>query len=273
MLAFGRDGKARRTILWQCSKGAIPRLDREGNIYLAEMIKPPGRSFPEFFDGKIEPPPEQTGENNTGFYYSYMYGSIVKFPPGGGAAWYKPHLTASVVGEPPAELGAKPKQAFQYHAGFRSRDEGQLQGALWTRFGFAPYTCVKSSCYRTCMCEGGGFEVDPYGRVFYPNLGRFRVEVLDTGGNPITTFGRYGNQDDFQLRTADREARSEAPAGQGPAAGTPQSALRNPQSEIPLAWPITVATSETHAYVADTLSRRVARVRLGWTAEETCAIK
>ena len=38
----------------------------------------------------------------------------------------------------------------------------ELQGALWYHFGFAPYTATHSSCYRTCMCEGGGFDVDPF---------------------------------------------------------------------------------------------------------------
>ena len=127
--------------------------------------------------------------------------------------------------------------------------EAELQGALWYRFGFAPYTATHSSCYRTCMCEGSGFDVDPYGRVFYPNLGRFRVEVLDTNGNPIATFGKYGNQDS---------------RGRGSAV---------PRPDIPLAWPLTVAVSETHAYVADTLNRRVVKVKLAWAAEQTCEAK
>ncbi|MCX7590898.1 MAG: hypothetical protein N2255_04650, partial [Kiritimatiellae bacterium] len=85
---YGTDGKVKRTVIWQCFKGAIPRMDRAGNIYLAEMIKPPDRSFPSFFDEKIDPPRVQTGKNDASFYYSYMYGSIVKFPPEGGAIWY-----------------------------------------------------------------------------------------------------------------------------------------------------------------------------------------
>jgi hypothetical protein len=99
------------------------------------------------------------------------------------------------------------------------------------------------------MCEGGGFDVDPYGRVFFPNLGQFRVEVIDTNNNPITTFGKYGNQD-----SGGKDARVKTPA-------------------IPLAWPLTVAVSDTHAYVADTLSRRVVKVKLNYAAEESCQVK
>ena len=101
----------------------------------------------------------------------------------------------------------------------------------------------------TCMCEGGGFDVDPYGRVFFPNLGQFRVEVIDTNNNPITMFGKYGNQD----------------------SGGQNATVKRP--DIPLAWPLTVALSETHAYVADTLNRRVVKVRLAYAAEEVCPVK
>jgi len=246
---YGMDGKVKRTLIWQCFKGAIPRMDPKGNIYLAEMVKPADRSFPAFFDGKVKPPHVQSGLNDDRFYYSYMYGSIVKFPPTGGAIWYSKDLGPYVEGKPPAELLAKPKVTVRYHRGYRAKDKAELQGALWYRFGFAPYTATYSSCYRTCMCEGGGFDVDPFGRVFYPNLGQFRVEVLDTNGNPITTFGKYGNQDS---------------RGDG---------SRVPKPAIPLAWPLTVAVSDTHAYVADTLNRRVVKVKLACAAAETCEIK
>ena len=96
------------------------------------------------------------------------------------------------------------------------------------------------------MCEGVGFDVDPYGRVFYPNLGQFRVEVVDTNNNWIGSFGKYGNQD----------------------SGGPDAKVRRP--EIPLAWPCYVAVSDTHAYVADTVNRRVVRVKLNYAAEASC---
>jgi hypothetical protein len=74
------------------------------------------------------------------------------------------------------------------------------------------------------MCEGSGFAVDPFGRVFFPNLGQFRVEVIDTNNNPIATFGGYGNPD-------------------------------------------------THAYVADTVNLRVAKVKLAYAAEASAAVE
>jgi hypothetical protein len=99
------------------------------------------------------------------------------------------------------------------------------------------------------MCEGSGFDVDPCGRVFYPNLGQFRVEVVDTNNNLIATFGKYGNQD----------------------SGGEDETVR--KADIPLAWPSYVAVSDTHAYVADTVNRRIVKVRLGAQAEEACEVR
>ena len=123
-----------------------------------------------------------------------------------------------------------------------------MQGALWTHFGYAPYSSHISGNTAHCMCEGSGFDVDPFGRVFLPNLGQFRIEVVDTNNNPITTFGSYGNED----------------------SGGPQAKVQKP--EIPLAWPTYVAVSDRYAYVADTVNRRVVRVKLGYAVEETCSL-
>lgn len=243
--AIGQDGKTRRTLIWQCLNGAIPRLDSKGNIYIADLVKPVDRSYPEFFDGKLPPPPKQTGGGDL-FWYSYMYGSIIKFPPSGGVIWHDKKLPKSALGEPPAELLAKPKVPFKRHYAFSPHLTGEIQGALWTRFGYSPYSSHMSGNTSHCMCEGSGFDVDPFGRVFFPNLGQFRIEVIDTNNNPITTFGKYGNED----------------------SGGPAARVKGP--DIPLAWPIYVAVSDRFAYVADTINRRVVRVKLAYAAEAAC---
>ncbi|MCG3179999.1 MAG: hypothetical protein BIFFINMI_02353 [Phycisphaerae bacterium] len=248
---LGMDGQTRRTAIWQCTQGACLRSDRHGNIYLAEPVKPLGRSYPEFFDGKLKPPgrgrPEEVGAAR--FWNSYMYGSVIKFPPSGGAVWFDKdrRISPSAVGPPPQELLAKPVVKMQAHIGYDPAVPVEIQGADWIRFGFAA-TALAATGSDTCMCEGPGFDVDPFGRVFYPNLGQFRVEVVDAGNNMIGTFGQYGNQD----------------------SGGPNALVTKP--DIPLAWPLTVAVSDTHAYVADTVSRRVVKVRLDHTATETCPI-
>jgi hypothetical protein len=41
---------------------------------------------------------------------------------------------------------------------------------------------------------------------------------------------------------------------------------------VPLAWPTYVGVSDRYAYVADTVNRRVVRVKLAYAAEATCAV-
>jgi hypothetical protein len=245
--AIGQDGKTKRTLIWQCLNGAIPRFDARGNIYIADLVKPPDRSYPEFFDGKLPPPPKQTGGGDL-FWYSYMYGSIIKFPPEGGIISHQKDLPKSAVGQPPADLLAKPRELFKRHYSYSPHLTGEIQGALWTRFGYSPYSAHMSGNTSHCMCEGSGFDVDPFGRVFFPNLGQFRIEVVDTNNNPITTFGKYGNED----------------------SGGPKARVKKP--DIPLAWPVNVAVSDRYAYVADTVNRRAVRVKLGHAAQATCAV-
>ena len=77
----------------------------------------------------------------------------------------------------------------------------------------------------------------------------FRVVVLDTNGNEIGTFGRYGNQD---------------------SAG-PESLV--PEPGIPLAWPCAVGVSDRAIYVSDILNRRIVRVKLAYKKTVTQTVK
>jgi DNA-binding beta-propeller fold protein YncE len=249
---LGSDGIPKRTAVWQCTHGAILRVDHKSNIYVADMVTPPGRAWPEFFDGKLSPRGKRRNEPSDHKWLKYLYGSIVKFPPEGGAIWYNNSKgkSSSCVGKPSKEFLAKPTIKVGAHATGRTKwrpGTAELQGAEWYRFGFSPYSIHFGSS--TCSCEGAGFDVDMFGRVFYPNVGQFRVEVVDAANNMIGTFGKYGNQD----------------------SGGKDATVKKP--EIPLAWPLTVVASDTHAYVADTINRRMVKVKLGYTTEETVDIK
>jgi len=122
-----------------------------------------------------------------------------------------------------------------------------VQGAEWVRFGYSPYSETYGAGTPVCMCEGAGFDVGAFGRVFCTNVLQFRVEVIDNRSNVITQFGRYGNQD-----------------------SGPQGRVRTPA--IPLAWPTYVAVSDDYGYVNDTINLRVVRVRLTYHAEQTCPV-
>jgi len=99
------------------------------------------------------------------------------------------------------------------------------------------------------MCEGVGFDVDDFGRIFYPNLGQFRIEMVDNNNNWIGTFGKYGNQD----------------------SGGENALVKKP--EIPLTWPTYVAVCGDYAFVNDTISNRVIKVKFKAKSEEVVEIK
>ena len=96
-----------------------------------------------------------------------------------------------------------------------------------------------------CECRNCRFALDYFARSFVPEVGHSSIAVLDTNGNEILTCGRYGNQD---------------------------SPTTGESAGIPLGWPLSVVASDTHAYVADTVNRRVVKVRLRYAAEESAEV-
>lgn len=71
-----------------------------------------------------------------------------------------------------------------------------------------------------CICDSPRFDVDFYGRVFYPDAPGFAIGVLDTNGNPIRGIGRAAWHEHIG-------------PGNRPAAG-----------DLPLAWGAYVGVSE-----------------------------
>ena len=73
--------------------------------------------------------------------------------------------------------------------------------------------------------------------------------MIDTNNNVITTFGMCGNED----------------------SGGPKAGVKKP--EVPLAWPVSVTKSDRQASVADTINRRVVRVKLAYQTEASCVVQ
>jgi hypothetical protein len=149
---LGADGQVKRTVVWQCTQAAVIRADANGNVYLADSVKPAGRNWPEFFDGKLAPPPTSSGDTrNSVFAYSYMYGSIIKFPPSGGAIWYDSKISDKAKeairtgkaggaiwedtklsnlakGQPGPEVTGKPKIKITHHLGSQYQIPASCRG-------------------------------------------------------------------------------------------------------------------------------------------------
>jgi hypothetical protein len=170
-----------------------------------------------------------------------MYGSVVKFKPGGGQFIYPPadpKKADPANPYPPADADKLLKLSTPAKA------DVYVRGALWAAPGFA---VVPNGPF--CHCYTSRFAVDGYGRVFMPDAGLCAVRAVDAAGNPLLTFGEYGNADS---------------AGEG-------SAL--PVPKIPLAWPYAVSVGKSGVYVSDFVNRRALRVDLVHAIEETCKVE
>ncbi len=197
------------------------RLDPAGNIYLALGLRPGESTLPPGLEGQVpagREDPDAVGEINA---YPMMYGSIVKFGPEGGAI---------VEDAGPEALTCN----------FAFGSPMQIRGAQWIFSGASPVVSWRTpGTPDICNCESPRFDVDAYGRVFFPDAARFRVGILDTGGNLLGWFGAYGNVDS--------------------------------DAEFPFYWPYSVsADADGHVYVGDRLNRRVASVRLEFAQTAVC---
>ncbi len=215
---------------------------------IAEAIHPAGRPYPEFFKGKL-PAVKVDQRSDVEGQYRWMYGSIVKFGPAGGAVWFP--IANPKIDLYPFEGQAKlppgqPKVKVDSFTGDRvTLGTGDLQGAEWLHFGASYILDMHPGANRRCHCTGTDFDVDDYGRVFYTDQGRFRVVVLDAAGNELLAVGSYGNQDSFG-----REG--------GP--------------EVAFNWFTGLAASDRAIYVGDSGNRRAVKLALRHAADATCPI-
>jgi hypothetical protein len=211
-----------------------PRVDPSGNIYLAIAGRPAGIKIPEGLQaefGKGGLPWDKNLASPELDWYPLLYGCIVKFGPEGG-------MVRNGIGGTPIEFSWPGQKGVT----------AEIKGAQWIHFGASPVVSWRHGPPDTCFCESPRFDVDRYGRVFYPDAARFRVGMLDTAGNALGAFGSYGNPDS---------------AGPG-------SAI--PEPRIPMFWPYVIEAGEDVIYVGDRLNRRVVVVKLAHAAEAVCAI-
>lgn len=217
-------------VVSSCMRGLQSvRLDYQGNIYLMVSARPRGVTVPSDFAGEAMPPGWKYGINSHEMnWYEMLYGCMVKFTSRGGA----------IVTN--AEAGVK----MEYGLPAKKTLVG-IRDAEWVHFGASPAASWRHPYPDCCDCEAAQFDVDGFGRSFYPDAGRFRVGMLDTAGNDLGSFGSYGNQDE---------------GGRG--------------GHIPMYWPYCVAVDDADTvYVGDRVNRRVLVVKLKHRARETVAIE
>jgi hypothetical protein len=105
-----------------------------------------------------------------------------------------------------------------------------------------------------CTCWNARFALDYYSRSFVPEPDHFSVAILDTAGNVILRVGRPGNVEDGKPLVAD-------PA-------VPESrSIGGDETAIMHACYVGV-DSDRRLFISDAGNRRIASVRLGYSAEE-----
>jgi sugar lactone lactonase YvrE len=265
---FGPDGQPKKSsVIKDIPKDSANSVavDRDGNIYVGVNVHDPKALYPDELAGQIPAFGwERTYGRSSGWYsfpqrdvpplpwsalylnnYLYHYGNVFKFGPEGGCFW--------TGGKPNKGDNPRPEGVSADAVEFRTALLGNVvwaSGAKWVYKGFAlAASRTENSGDPTCSCMTSRFGMDEYGRLWVPDVFRFRVTALDASGNEMTRFGGYGNVDSMGSLSA----------GEGPA--------------IPLCFPNAVAAAGDRLYVADRKSRRIVVVKLTSAAEETCAIK
>lgn len=118
-----------------------------------------------------------------------------------------------------------------------------VPGALWAFGG------ISGQSGGDCQCHHIRHDMDFHARSFIPTMSLYSVIVLDSNGNRIARFGRYGNVDDSEADIKDKK-------GDG----------------IRIAWVRSVAASDAALYVVDPGNRRILRAALSYAAEEAVSI-
>lgn len=211
LTAINSDGHIRSYgfIEFHCPVAGV-KVDRKGNLYVGAAVQPPDTMPPRHLAEKL---PEELRAK-----YPRLYGSIIKFSPAGGI----------VRAAPQGELVLSQAKGINPYT---------AQGAIWVRPGVAPLLSriADKSGGPGCNCRNGRFDLDDFGRIFMPDAISGRVEVLDSNGNTLTSFGARGKPDAY---------------------GTE------------FGWATQVAVSDQACYVSDYLRMRVVRAKLTYDAQE-----
>lgn len=147
-------------------------VDPAGNIFVADALRPATELLPPAL-ASVLPAAPRMGDGRTN-WYALLYGSVLRFPPGGGTV-------SRVAG------GAGDYVSFTLNG----RQTYAVSGVSWISPGPAPVTATGEAGYWL----RSRFGVDGFGRAFVPHALTSEVQVLDPGGNELTRVGVYGNAD------------------------------------------------------------------------------
>jgi DNA-binding beta-propeller fold protein YncE len=262
----------KQPIIWMTSDAVVgPKFDAAGNIYVAEVVKPKGWQPPELAEHFAKTGVK--GLAGPAYVAANMYGSIVKFGPKGGTFdlgdarmidYFGTKGANPFDGDLKLPEGLKTMEA-EFLMGDRMRP-AKVVGAEWMHPGIGHVGMYG------CNCENVTFDVDEFGRVFFPDPELFRFRVIDTGGNAITHLGGYGNAESMGPDSPVIDPKTGKLRARG--AEDPKD-LKSPfaEPEIAFAWIVGVGVTDKYIYTGDALNRRMMRLKMTYAAEESCEVK
>lgn len=181
-----RDGIAETIIdSIECAPSGGIQVDAKGNIYLAAVLRPNGKYLPDFIpadslDNVLIPPyigpadtPNATKAAKARLLTQRkiaheLIGSIIKFSPSGGT------LKKTAGTSAPYTCGTP---AGDWYI--------QGTGVDWIHYGVSHVETHSSAGVGACVCNQIRFDVDRFGRIYYPNTFMHEFCAIDNNRNPI----------------------------------------------------------------------------------------
>lgn len=143
------------------------RVDLKGNIFLGVRMKPLRDTVPRHLEGRLD------GGWGVKFSQRYwaqeLYGSIVKFGPGGG----------TILADPTGDLMGASTNLYGREG------EGKAVGMQWLYYGASFQATHNTGRANACWCYTPRFDVDRFGRVLFPNPFENEFVCLDNNGNMV----------------------------------------------------------------------------------------
>jgi hypothetical protein len=140
---YGQDGRFKRFALQVVSDGAYgPRVDPQGNLYIMDSVKAPGQPFPDEFKAPA------AASAATQKAIDWIYGSVIKFGPEGGAVWFTGSQPLPLTYEGWGQQHARPGGSGTWNAIPDLRTTGgALTGTITMKPAFVtfPYMCLDAA--------------------------------------------------------------------------------------------------------------------------------
>lgn len=152
------------------------RVDKYSNIYVGARVKEAGKAWPDFVEGDSLTGSICEMETSQKAWAYEMYGSVLKFDSTGG----------SILG---GTTGNLVLAGAGFHPGncatWQNYHKCTTNGLIWMHYGMSHILTHTAYRITRCWCAQTRFDVDGYGRIFYPNTFMCEFAGIDNNKNML----------------------------------------------------------------------------------------